>query len=92
MLLLEKNTKRHSCDFGAKELVIDNIDPILCEEDDLSYLDESELIQFKDLVSLRNGGDYVSNLRREIYKDFKFVSNNKTQIEKLFILIRDLKD
>lgn len=88
MLLLEKNTKRHSCDFGAKELVIENIDAILCEEGDLSYLDESELIQFKDLINIRNGNDYVANLRREIYKDIKFVSNNKTQIEKLFILIR----
>jgi chromosome segregation ATPase len=49
-------------------------------------------MQFKDLVSIRNANDYVFNLRREIYKDFKFISNNKTQIEKLFILIKDLKD
>lgn len=72
--------------------MIENIDAIVCEEGETSYLDESELIQFKDLISLKNGNDYVQSLRREIYRDFKFVSNNKTQIEKMFIIIRDLKD
>ncbi len=38
--LLERNAKRHSCDFG-RELVIDNIDAILCEGEEASYLDES---------------------------------------------------
>jgi len=49
-------------------------------------------MQFKDLLVVKNGSDYIASLRREIYKDFKFVSNNKTQIEKLFMIIKDLKD
>ncbi len=89
---LEKNAKRHNYDFDTKELMIDNIDSIGCEDDDRSYLDESSLLQFKELLSVKNASDYVASLRREIYKDFKFVSNNKTQIEKLFMVIRDLKD
>jgi chromosome segregation ATPase len=34
----------------------------------------------------------VAGLRREIYRDCKFVSSNKTQIEKLFVLIKELKE
>lgn len=92
MQQLQKNVKRHNYDFGTKELVIDNIESIGCEDDDRSYLDESALIQFKELLSAKNANDYVTSLKREIYKDFKFISNNKTQIEKLFIVIKQLKD
>ena len=60
---VEKNVKRHSYDFGAKELIIDNIESIGCEDNDRSYLDESALIQFKDLLAHKNGSDYVANLR-----------------------------
>jgi hypothetical protein len=31
MALLERNVRRHHCEIGAKELVIENIDAILCE-------------------------------------------------------------
>lgn len=34
----------------------------------------------------------MAGLRREIYRDCKFVSNSKTQIEKLFVLIKELKE
>lgn len=34
----------------------------------------------------------MASLRREIYRDCKFVSSNKTQIEKLFVLIKELKE
>jgi hypothetical protein len=49
-------------------------------------------VNFKDLISQRNAGDYVMTLRKEIYRDIKFVSNNKTQIEKLFLLIKEIKE
>lgn len=68
--------------------MIDNIEAIGCEDGDRSYLDESALIQFKELLTVKNASDYVASLRREIYRDFKFISNNKTQIEKLFIVIK----
>ena len=31
-------------------------------------------------------------IKKEIYGDFKFISNNKTQVEKLFMIIKDLKE
>lgn len=92
MAQLEKNVNRHSYDFEAKDLIIDNIELIGCSDNDRSYLDESALMQFKDLLISKNGNDYVASLKREIYRDIKFVSNNKTQIEKLFMIIKDLKD
>ena len=43
--------------------MIDNIELIGCDSD-RSYLDESALLQFKDLLLAKNASDYVASLRR----------------------------
>jgi hypothetical protein len=91
MALLQKNANRHSCDVGTEKFVIDNIDAILCEEGDFSRLDESELMQFNDLLDAKNPNDFVNNLRRELQKDLK-LSSSRPHFERLLALLKDQQE
>ena len=58
----------------------------------MSSLDESELLQFKDFIGVKTGREYVNSIRKEVIKDTRFATHNKAQLEKLFMLIKELKD